>query len=83
MWKKDPKGKCIPKHKHDHIYIYIENMFATVGLFNGSGDRKRTWKWILLKYIASVKEEGITKRTEICWIGRVREERARQFNKGG
>jgi hypothetical protein len=32
MWKKDPKDKCIHKYKHDHVPIYIESMFAKVGL---------------------------------------------------
>jgi hypothetical protein len=29
MWTIDPKDKCTNKNKHDHIYIYIQNLFAT------------------------------------------------------
>jgi hypothetical protein len=41
-WKTVPKDKCIHKYKHNHIYIYRENMFSVVGQFNGiTGSRER------------------------------------------
>jgi hypothetical protein len=30
MWKIDTKDKCVHKNKHDHIYIYMQNMFVIV-----------------------------------------------------
>jgi hypothetical protein len=32
MWKIDPKDKCIDKKKHDHVHIYISNMFVIIEL---------------------------------------------------
>jgi hypothetical protein len=34
-WQLDPKDKHIHKCMHDHIYIYIQNVFITVGLLEG------------------------------------------------
>jgi hypothetical protein len=34
----DPKDKCVHKNKHEHIHIYIQNMFVTVELLWDSGE---------------------------------------------
>jgi hypothetical protein len=42
LWKIDPKDNGIHKNKHDHIHIYIENMFVIVELLYGTlGRRER------------------------------------------
>jgi hypothetical protein len=38
MCKIDPKDKYIHKYKHDHIYIYRENVFLIV--FEGTRGRR-------------------------------------------
>jgi hypothetical protein len=56
MWKIDPKDNYIHKDKHDHLHTYtdrqtdrhththIYHIFATVGLFEGTGDMGREEK---------------------------------------
>jgi hypothetical protein len=68
--KIDPKDKCIHKNKHDHIHIYIQNMFVTVELFYGTqGKRKgkeNDRKTTISKYIASFQVDDITMHIESC-----------------
>jgi hypothetical protein len=40
MWKIDPKYKCIHKTIHNHIDIYIQNMFEIMELFCGAQGRR-------------------------------------------
>jgi hypothetical protein len=40
MWKIDPKDKYIHKNKHDHIQIYMKNMFTIVELPYGTWGRR-------------------------------------------
>jgi hypothetical protein len=36
MWKIDPKDKCIHENNHDHMHIYMQNMFVIVELLYGT-----------------------------------------------
>jgi hypothetical protein len=70
MWKIDSIVKCILKYKHDHVYTHIEDMFTTVGLFEGTkgGGRvkKNDRECIMVKYTASVQKNSIMRCIESC-----------------
>jgi hypothetical protein len=40
IWKIYLKDKCIHRNKHDHIHIYIENIFVIVEVHSGTRGRK-------------------------------------------
>jgi hypothetical protein len=44
MKKIDLKNKCINEYTHDHIYLYRENMFVIVELFEGTRGRQHRKK---------------------------------------
>jgi hypothetical protein len=49
IWKMDTKYKCTHKYKHDHIHVYIENMFEiycaiTLGIGGRGLENGREWQ---------------------------------------
>jgi hypothetical protein len=66
MWKADPNEKCIHKNRHDHIHIYMQNMFVIMDV-RGAGTRKKNVRESTIsKYFTFMKVEEIKIGTESC-----------------